>query len=92
METNKLKAGLTPEEHLYLDALVRYRSSMADGRAKPDRNGVHAFVRDSWEYVKRIQDIDRVIDTMLDLDNKINILDDERKREISEMGYRFSED
>lgn len=81
--------GLTTFE--YLDLLIKYRASLAEGRAKPDRNGAVPFIKDSLEYIRTIQDIDLILSKKLNLEQEIKIIENDRRDGIKEMGYRFGE-
>lgn len=59
MDTDKIR---------YLEALIAWRSSMANGRAKPDKFNNHPYVRESSEYVGRINQIDDILAKEFNID------------------------
>lgn len=75
----------------YLDLLIKYRASLAEGRAKPDRNGAVPFIKDSLEYIRTIQDIDLILSKKLFIEQEIKTIENDRHQGIKEMGYRFGE-
>lgn len=52
---------LTPEKFAYIKALIDYRSSLSNGRVKPDKFGNNPYVRESSEYINTINSLDEII-------------------------------
>lgn len=60
---------MTKEETLRL--LIEYRTSLSSGRAKPDRNGNFAYIRDSVDYIYLINEIDQILRKELNINELI---------------------
>lgn len=75
---------LTPEKFAYIKALIEYRSSLSNGRRKPDRTNNNPYIQDSGEYINLISQLDIIITEELGIHDKyINAkrIDNVRSRE-----------
>lgn len=75
---------LTQEKYAYIKALIEYRSSLSNGRAKPDKYGNNPYVRESSEYINLINSLDAIISEELNIHEqfkKIRVIDTNRSRE-----------
>jgi len=61
---HKWVRSFTEEQKRFLEVLIKWRSSMADGRVKPNKYGEGIF-RDSLESIGNIARIDKILEELL---------------------------
>lgn len=75
---------LTQEKYNYIQALIEFRTSLSNGRVKPDNRGNNPYVRESAEYINLINTIDLIISDELNIHEKyrdIKKIDNIKNRE-----------
>lgn len=75
-------------DYRLIEVLVKYRENLCLGRAKPDRVGTHAYIRDSGEYIGIINVLDEVISEELGLTDRFVNLRDKSPKKFIDTGFR----